>query len=81
VRVYRIGHLTISLRVSMIILPNEEIQMARNEKTSPKVASTASKGLKDPKSLTPKQIKSVSAAALTQAPDKKPVPKSAPKKK
>ena len=55
--------------------------MARNEKTSPKVASTASKGLKDPKSLTPKQIKSVSAAALTQAPDKKPAPKSAPKKK
>lgn len=55
--------------------------MAKTEKTSPKVASIASKGLKDPKSLTSKQIKSVSAAALTQAPDKKPAPKAAPKKK
>jgi hypothetical protein len=45
--------------------------MAKNEKTSPKVASIASKGLKNPASLTNKQIKTVSAAALTQAPDKK----------
>jgi hypothetical protein len=49
--------------------------MAKNEKTSSKVASVASKGLKDPGSLTKKQIKSVSAAALTQAPDKKPAKK------
>ena len=45
--------------------------MAKNEKTSPKVASIASKGLKNPGSLTNKQIKTVSGAALTQAPDKK----------
>jgi hypothetical protein len=44
--------------------------MAKNEKTSAKVASVASKGLKDPKSLTAKQVKSVSAAALTQTADK-----------
>lgn len=44
--------------------------MAKNEKTSPKVASIASKGLKNPGSLTNKQIKTVSGAALTQAPDK-----------
>lgn len=55
--------------------------MAKNEKTSPKVASVASKGLKNPKSLASKQIKSVSAAALTQTADKKPAAKSAPQKK
>jgi hypothetical protein len=43
--------------------------MAKDEKTSAKVASLASKGLRTGK-LTPKEIKSVSAAALTQAPDK-----------
>lgn len=58
-----------------------KLKLARNEKTSAKVASVASKGLKDPKSVSPKQVKSVSAAALTQAPDKRPAPKSAPKKK
>ncbi len=40
-----------------------------NEKTSAKVASTASKLLKDPKST--KAVKSVAASALTQAPNKK----------
>jgi hypothetical protein len=44
--------------------------VAKNEKTSPKVAKTASKGLRTGK-LSPKEIKSVSGAALTQAPDKK----------
>lgn len=44
--------------------------MAKNEKTSSKVASIASKGLKDPGSLTNKQIKSIAATALTQAADK-----------
>lgn len=42
--------------------------MAKNEKTSPKVASTASKLLSDPKSS--KAVKSVSASALTQAANK-----------
>ena len=45
--------------------------MAKNEKTSAKVATTAAKGLKKPKSLTPAEIKKVSASALTQAPGKK----------
>lgn len=43
--------------------------MAKNEKTSPSVASKASKLLSDPR--TPKNVKSVSASALTQAGDKK----------
>ena len=43
--------------------------MAKNEKTSKKVASEASKVLRDPKST--KIEKSVAASALTQAPDKK----------
>ncbi len=42
--------------------------MGRNEKTSPKVASKASKLLSNPK--TPKAVKSVAASALTQAPNK-----------
>jgi hypothetical protein len=45
--------------------------MAKNEKTSAKVASNAAKGTSNPKSLTPKQVQSVSASALTQAADKK----------
>lgn len=44
--------------------------MSKNEKTSNKVASIASQGLKDPGSLSNKQIKSISASVLTQAPDK-----------
>lgn len=43
--------------------------MSNDEKTSKKVASLASKLLKDPK--TSKEVKSVAASALTQAPDKK----------
>jgi hypothetical protein len=45
--------------------------MAMNERTSSRVGTIASKGLRDPKSLTPKEIKSIAAAALTQRPDKK----------
>ncbi|MBW7913372.1 MAG: hypothetical protein H3C54_06670 [Taibaiella sp.] len=41
---------------------------SRNEHTSKKVASTASKLLSNPK--TPKAVKSVAASALTQARDK-----------
>lgn len=44
--------------------------MGKNEKTSKKVGSIASKGLRKPGKLTKKQIKSVSASALTQRPDK-----------
>ncbi|MFA4901589.1 MAG: hypothetical protein WC600_02470 [Desulfobaccales bacterium] len=43
--------------------------MAKNEKTSPKVASKASKLLASKKSS--KDVKSVAASALTQASDKK----------
>jgi hypothetical protein len=43
--------------------------MARNEKTSKKVASKAGKILRNPKSS--KAAKSVAASALTQAPDRK----------
>lgn len=42
--------------------------MAKNEKTSPKVARVASKLLSNP--ATPKSVKSVAASALTQAPNK-----------
>ena len=43
--------------------------MAKNEKTSKRVASKASKILRDKKSS--KSMKSVAGSALTQAPDKK----------
>lgn len=42
--------------------------MAKNEKTSPSVASKASKLLSNPSSS--KAVKSVAASALTQAADK-----------
>ena len=45
--------------------------MAKNEKTSEKVASIAARGLKDPGSLTKAEIKAISATALAQAPDQK----------
>jgi len=44
--------------------------MAKNEKTSKKVATLASKGLRG-KSLSTKQKKSVYGSALTQTSDKK----------
>ena len=43
--------------------------MGKNEKTSPKVASVASKLLSNPK--TPKAVKTVAGSALTQAANKK----------
>jgi len=43
--------------------------MARNEKTSKRVASIAARGLKNPSSLTQAEIKTLAASALTQAPD------------
>lgn len=45
------------------------MKMSRNERTSKRVASRASKLLRNRK--TPKTVKSVAASALTQAPDKK----------
>ena len=47
----------------------EVTPMAKNEKTSPKVATTASKQLSNPK--TSKAGKSVAGSALTQARDRK----------
>jgi hypothetical protein len=44
----------------------------KNERTSKSVASIASKGLQNPRSLTPGQIKTIAASALTQAPNKAP---------
>jgi hypothetical protein len=43
--------------------------MAKNERTSRRIASKAAKLLANPK--TPKAVKSVAASALTQAPDRK----------
>ncbi len=43
--------------------------MGNNEKTSPRVATIASKLLKNPK--TPKKVKSVAASALTQTASKR----------
>lgn len=44
--------------------------MAKNEKTSSKAATIASKGLRNPSSLTIKEIKTIAATALTQTSDK-----------
>lgn len=44
--------------------------MATNEKTSSKVASLASQALLNPKSVTPKQVQTLAASVLTQAPDR-----------
>jgi len=48
----------------------KEIYMAKNEKSSGKVASLASKVLKNPSKATPKEIKTLAGSVLTQAPDK-----------
>jgi hypothetical protein len=45
--------------------------MAKNEQTSPKLATLASKVLSGDKKPTPKEVKSLAAALLTQTPDKK----------
>jgi hypothetical protein len=49
--------------------------MGKNEKSGSKVGHIASQGLRDPSSLTNKQIKTIAASALTQRPDHKPAPK------
>lgn len=45
--------------------------MASNEKTGKGVGSIASRGMRDPGSLTNREIKAVSASAMTQRPDNK----------
>jgi hypothetical protein len=44
--------------------------MAKNEKTSSRVATIASKALQSPGSVTKSQIKTIAASALTQSADK-----------
>jgi hypothetical protein len=46
--------------------------MHSKEKTSHRVASIASRALQDPKSVTPREVKTLAASALTQASDRKP---------
>lgn len=48
--------------------------MGKNEKSGSKVGQIASQGLRDPSSLTNKQIKTIAASALTQRPDHKSKP-------
>jgi hypothetical protein len=43
--------------------------MADNEKTSARVAQIASKAMQNPNSLSPDEIKTLAASALTQSPD------------
>jgi hypothetical protein len=45
--------------------------MHSREKTSSRVASIASRVLQDPKSATVKEVKTLAASALTQAPDRR----------
>ena len=43
--------------------------MAENEKTSARVAQIASKAMQNPRSVTPDEIQTLAASALTQSPD------------
>ena len=45
--------------------------MARNEKTSERIAKLAAKALKHPESLTEHEIQEIAGSALTQRPDHK----------
>ena len=55
--------------------------MARNERSSDRLSSLASKAMREPKSLTQAEIRSLGASVLTQAPDVTPAPKPRPKKR
>lgn len=46
--------------------------MGKNEKTSKPIGTIASKAMRDPGSLTNKEIRSLGASGLTQRPDHKP---------
>jgi hypothetical protein len=43
--------------------------MAKNEKSSERLGEIAARGLKDPKSLTKKEIRALAASVETQRPD------------
>jgi hypothetical protein len=60
---------------------SRRLYMARNEKTSRRIAKIASKGLRNPGSLSKKQVQALSGSVLTQAPDKKAQRPSAPRRK
>jgi hypothetical protein len=47
-----------------------KIVKGKNETTSQKVASIASKALKDPSSVTKREIQTIAGSVLTQSPDK-----------
>jgi hypothetical protein len=49
----------------------KETDMARNETSGSRVGHIASQALRNPKSVTPKQIKSLAGSVLTQRPDKR----------
>mgnify|MGYP000915326769 CR=1 FL=1 len=42
----------------------------RNEKTSAKIAALAARALSNPDSVTPEEVRSLAASALTQAADR-----------
>ena len=45
--------------------------MAKNEKTSGSIGTIASKGLRNPGSLSNKEVRKISGSVLTQRPDTK----------
>ena len=51
--------------------------MAKNEKTSKRIGTIASKAMRDPASLTLAEIRALGASATTQRPDRKPAKKTA----
>jgi hypothetical protein len=54
--------------------------MAKNEKTSKRIGTIASRAMRDPASLTLDEIRALGASATTQRPDRKPAKKTAMRK-
>jgi hypothetical protein len=54
--------------------------MAKNEKTSKRIGTIASRAMRDPASLTLDEIRALGASATTQRPDRKPAKKTAKRK-
>jgi hypothetical protein len=54
--------------------------MAKNEKTSKRIGTIASRAMRDPASLTLDEIRALGASATTQRPDRKPAKKTAKSK-
>lgn len=50
--------------------PAKKKSTRKNEQTSTKIGKIAAKGLSNPDSLTPAQIRALSGSVLTQRPDK-----------